>query len=180
MELKAKPKAPKGRPKKYLNPEKAFEWFDELAHAEAVQQVKLWQEQYEDTKRITGSDFETLEAFEQDLRGKYPELSKLSIEQLYIMDGKDKGTIKGAFSDLDAISKPPTDKDTYTVKIPAEKANEYSWYLAIAEAFNNIRAEGNTNINVAQLPNITGNRIVLDVRSMRLIPNPYRFTKDFR
>ncbi|MEN8844871.1 MAG: hypothetical protein ABF261_01140, partial [Candidatus Arcticimaribacter sp.] len=86
----------------------------------------------------------------------------------------------GAFSDLDAISKPPIDKDTYTVKIPAEKANEYSWYLAIAEAFNNIRAEGNTNINVAQLPNITGNRIVLDVRSMRLIPNPYRFTKDFK
>ena len=180
MELKAKPKAPKGRPKKYLNPEKAFEWFDELAHAEAVQQVKLWQEQYEDTKRITGSDFETLEAFEQDLRGKYPELSKLSIEQLYIMDGKDKGTIEGAFRDLKAISKPSTDKDTYTVKIPAEKANEYSWYLAIAEAFNNIRAEGNTNINVAQLPNITGNRIVLDVRSMRLMPNPYRFTKDFR
>jgi len=180
MELKAKPKAKKGRPAKYLNPEKAFEWFDESAHQEAIKQLELWQEQYKETKLITQTEFETLNDFEQDLRKKFPELSKLDINQLYIMDGKDKQTIESAFRDLKAISKPSTDKDTYTVKIPAEKANEYSWYLSIAEAFNNIRAEGNTNINVAQLPNITGNRIILDVRAMKLVPNPYLFTQDYR
>ena len=180
MELKAKPKAKKGRPAKYLNPEKAFEWFDESAHLEAIKQLELWQEQYKETKLITQTEFETLNDFEQDLRKKFPELSKLDINQLYIMDGKDKQTIESAFRNLKVISKPSTDKDTYTVKIPAEKANEYSWYLSIAEAFNNIRAEGNTNINVAQLPNITGNRIILDVRAMKLVPNPYLFTQDYR
>ena len=180
MELKAKPKAPKGRPKKFLNPEKAFEWFDELAHLEAKKKHQDWAEVFEDCKRITGTEFESLNDFEKDLRSKYPELSKLDIDQLYIMDGKDKGTISFAFSELDRISKPSLDKDEYTVKIPAEKANEYSYYLAIAEAFNNIRAEGNNQINIAQLPNITGNRIVLDVRTMKVVPNAYRFTEQYK
>ena len=99
---------------------------------------------------------------------------------MYILDGKDRQAIKSAFGELNAISKPPTDKDTYTVKIPAEKANEYSWYLAIADAFNNIRAAGGTNINVAMLPNITQSKIVLDVRTMKLVPNAYMFTQDFK
>jgi len=180
MELQAKPKAPKGRPKKYLNPEKAFEWYDELAHAEALQKMKEWEQQYEETKTITGTNFETIKEFETQLRSNYPELSKLDIEQLYILDGKDRQAIKSAFGELNAISKPPTDKDTYTVKIPAEKANEYSWYLAIADAFNNIRAAGGTNVNVAMLPNITQSKIVLDVRTMKLVPNAYMFTQDFR
>ena len=96
------------------------------------------------------------------------------------MEGKNRVEIERAFSELDFISKPSLEKDDYTVKIPAERANEYSYYLAIAEAFNNIRAAGNTNINVAQLPNITGSRIVLDIRSMKLIPNAYHFTENYR
>jgi len=114
------------------------------------------------------------------LRGKYPELAKLDIRQLYIMEGEDRIEIERAFLELNYKSKPSLDKDDYTVKVPAKHANEYSIYLAIAEAFNNIRAEGNTNINVAQLPNITGNRIVLDIRSMKLIPNAYQFTENYR
>ena len=180
MELKAKPKARRGRPTKNLNPEKAFVWLDESALDEAKKKHQEWEEAYLTCKAITGTDFETLKDFEKELRGKYPELSKLDIQQLYIMEGKNRVEIERAFSELDYISKPSLDPDTYTVKIPAENANEYSWYLSIAEAFNNIRAEGNTNINVAQLPNITGNRIVLDIRSMKLIPNAYQFTENYR
>ena len=179
-ELKAKPKARRGRPIKNLNPDKAFEWFDELEFQRALQDRKLWDEEYERCKTITGTTFETLEEFENDLRLKHPELSKLDIDQLYILDGLDRLIIKGAYQDLNAISKTSVNKEDFTIKVPAKHANEYSYYLAIAEAFNNIRAEGNTNINVAQLPNITGNRIVLDIRSMKLIPNAYQFTENYR
>ena len=179
-ELQAKPKVKRGRPKKYLNPEKAFEWFDELAFEEAKKKHQEWEEAYLTCKAITGTDFENLQDYETNLRGKYPELAKLDIQQLYIMEGKNRIEIERAFSELDFISKPSLEKNDYTVKIPAERANEYSYYLAIAEAFNNIRAAGNTNINVAQLPNITGSRIVLDIRSMKLIPNAYHFTENYR
>lgn len=54
-------------------------------------------------------------------------------------------------------------------------ANEYSWYLSICEAFNSIREAGNTNINVSMLPRMTANRIVLNVRAMKLEPNHYLF-----
>jgi hypothetical protein len=180
MELKAKPKAKKGRPAKYLNPEKAFEWFDESAFEEAKKKRQEWEDAYINLKAITGTEFETLNDFEQDLRKKYPELSKLDINQLYIMEGKDRTEIGIAFSELRFVSKPSLAKDDYTVKIPAEKANEYSHYLSIAEAFNNIRAEGNNSINIAQIPNITGSRIVLDSRSMKLRVNAYRFTKGYK
>ncbi|MGC6438784.1 MAG: hypothetical protein ACON4B_07400 [Flavobacteriaceae bacterium] len=178
--LKAKPKAPKGRPKKYLNPEKAFEWFDEFAFEEAKKKHQQWEEEYKNCVDVTGTEYECLEDFEKELRSKYPELLKLDITQLYIIEGKNKVDVERAFNSLNSISKPSLDKDDYTVKIPASKANEYSWYLAIAEAFNNIRAAGNTNINVAQLPNITGNRIVLDVKTMKIVPNAYLFTQDFK
>lgn len=179
-ELKAKPKVKRGRPKKYLNPEKAFEWFDESAYIQAEKDYQEREEAYLTCKAITGTEFEKFEDFENELRGKYPELAKLDIRQLYIMEGEDRIEIERAFLELNYKSKPSLDKDDYTVKVPAKHANEYSIYLAIAEAFNNIRAEGNTNINVAQLPNITGNRIVLDIRSMKLIPNAYQFTENYR
>lgn len=178
MELKAKPKARRGRPVKNLNPEKAFEWFDEVEYQRALQDRKLWDEEYERCKTITGTTFETLEEFENNLRLKHPELNKLDLDQLYILDDLDKVLIKGAFQDLKRISKASTDKERYTIKVPAENANEYSQYLSIAQGFNNIRAAGNNQINIALIPQITGNRIVLDSRSMRLIPNVYRFTKD--
>lgn len=178
MELQAKPKAKRGRPIKNLNPDKAFEWFDELEYQRALQDRKLWDEEYERCKVVTGTDFETLQEFEEDLRAKHPELAKLDIDQLYILDGLDKLTIEGAFQDLRRISKVPVDKERYTIKVPAENANEYSQYLSIAQGFNNIRAAGNNQINIALIPQLTGNRIVLDSRSMRLVPNVYRFTKE--
>lgn len=178
MKLEAKPKAPKGRPKKYLNPEKAFTYFDEDAWKEAIAIYKEWEEEYENCKAITGTEHETLEDFELELRDGFPQLDKLDIAQVYIVAEKNMDIIRGAFRSLESKSKPPIDKDTYTVKIPAERANEYSQYLAICEAFNNIRAAGNTNINTSMLPRITANRIVLQYRSMKLQPNPYLFTKD--
>ena len=75
-ELQAKPKVKRGRPKKYLNPEKAFEWFDELAFEEAKKKHQEWEEAYLTCKAITGTDFENLEDYESNLRGKYPELPK--------------------------------------------------------------------------------------------------------
>ena len=179
-ELQAKPKVKRGRPKKYLNPEKAFEWFDESAYIQAEKDFQEWEELFEKCKTITGTEFEKFEDFENELRAKYPELEKLDIRQLYIMDNKDRVEIERAFLELSYKAKPSLDKDEYTVKVPAKHANEYSYYLAIAEAFNNIRAMGNTNINIAQLPNLTGNRIVLDVREMRLRPNAYHFTENYR
>ena len=179
-ELKAKPKAPRGRKKKYLDPEKAFTWFDESAYIDAKKDFQEWEEVFERCKAITGTEFEKFEDFENELRSRYPELTKLDIKQLYIMDNKDRVEIEAAFRELAYKAKPSIDKDDYTVKVPARHANEYSYYLAIAEAFNSIRAMGNTNINIAQVPNITGNRIVLDVRLMALRPNAYHFTENYK
>lgn len=176
-QLLAKPKKQVGRPAKYLNPNKAYEWFDEFAHLEAIKQNEKWDKQYEETKIITGSKCKTLQEFNKTLREELPDLAKLEIEQLYIIKGYDKQTIENAFAELSAISKPPKDKDTYTIKIPAEKANEYSWYLSICDAFNQIRSAGYTQVNVALLPNICANKIVLNNRSMKLEPNHYLFTK---
>ena len=176
-DLKAKPKRPQGRPKKYLDPDKAYTWFDEDAHLEAVKQNDLWNKEYQSCKIITGSDFENIEDFENALRKEYPDLNKLEIEQLYIMKGINKLDIKNAFNKLKSMSKPPTDKETYTVKIPAKYANEYSWYLSICEAFNSIRQSGITQVNVALIPRICANRIVLNHRSVKLEPNHYMFTE---
>ena len=178
--LIAKPKAKKGRPLKNLNPSKAFEWFDETEYARAVQDHKVWEELFDEVKVVTKTEYETLVDFEKDLRSKYPELTKLDIRQLYILAGLDREVITDVFRRLQAKSKPSLDKDVYTVKIPAEKANEYSNYLSIAQAFNNLREAGNNQLNTSLLPQMTGNRIVLDSRSMKLIPNAYRFTQDFK
>lgn len=178
--LIAKPKAKKGRPLKNLNPKKAFEWFDETEYARAKQDFKIWEETFEEAKTITETEYETLEDFENDLRSKYPELAKLEIQQLYILAGLNREVITDVYRRLQAKSKPSLDRETYIVKIPAEKANEYSNYLSIAQAFNNLREAGNNHLNTSLLPQMTGNRIVLDSRSMKLIPNPYRFTQDYK
>ena len=122
-------------------------------------------------------DEETLQEFEKELRAEMPDLAKLDIDQLYILKGLNRVDISKAFRDLEVISCPSTDKNNYTVKIPAEKANEYSWYLSICDAFNQIRMAGYTQVNVAQLPNICSNKIILNNRSMKLEPNHYLFTK---
>lgn len=178
--LIAKPKAKKGRPLKNLNPKKAFEWFDETEYARAKQNYKIWEEIFEEVKIITNTEYQTLTDFEKDLRSKYPELAKLDIKQLYILAGLDREAITDVYRRLQAKSKPSLDKETYLIKIPAEKANEYSNYLSIAQAFNNLREAGNNHLNTSLLPQMTGNRIVLDSRSMKLIPNPYRFTQDYK
>ena len=178
--LIAKPKAKKGRPLKNLNPSKAFEWFDETEYARAVQDHKVWEELFDEVKVVTKTEYETLVDFEKDLRAKYPELTKLDIRQLYILAGLDREVITDVYRRLQAKSKPSLDKETYVIKIPAEKANEYSNYLSIAQAFNNLREAGNNQLNTSLLPQMTGNRIVLDSRSMKLIPNAYRFTQDFK
>lgn len=178
--LIAKPKAKKGRPLKNLNPKKAFEWFDETEYARAKQNYKIWEEIFEEVKIITNTEYQTLADFEKDLRSKYPELAKLDIKQLYILAGLDREAITEVYRRLQAKSKPSLDKETYVIKIPAEKANEYSNYLSIAQAFNNLREAGNNHLNTSLLPQMTGNRIVLDSRSMKLIPNPYRFTQDYK
>lgn len=178
--LIAKPKAKKGRPLKNLNPKKAFEWFDETEYARAKQDYKIWEDIFEEVKIITNTEYQTLTDFEKDLRSKYPELAKLDIKQLYILAGLDREAITEVYRRLQAKSKPSLDKETYVIKIPAEKANEYSNYLSIAQAFNNLREAGNNHLNTSLLPQMTGNRIVLDSRSMKLIPNPYRFTQDYK
>lgn len=180
MELVAKPKLKRGRPQKHLNPEKAFDWFDEFEYNRALQDRKSYLQELDNCKIITGSDFDNLKDFEDDLRFKHPDLKKLGIEQLYILDGLDQYQIEKAFLAINSLpGAAEVKKDDYTVKIPAEKANEYSQYLAISQAFNNIREAGNNQINTAQIPLITGSRIILDSRSMKLVPNAYRFTKDF-
>jgi len=178
--LIAKPKAKKGRPLKNLNPSKAFEWFDETEYARAKQDHKVWEEVYSEVKVVTKTDFETIDEFEANLRSKYPELEKLDIEQLYILAGIDRRKISNVYRELSSRNKPSIEKETYVVKIPSEKANEYSQYLSIAQAFNNLREAGNNQLNTSLIPQITGNRIVLDSRSMKLIPNAYRFTQDFK
>ena len=178
--LIAKPKAKKGRPLKNLNPKKAFEWFDETEYARAKQDYKIWEEIFEEVKIITNTEYQNLADFEKDLRSKYPELAKLDIKQLYILAGLDREAITEVYRRLQAKSKPSLEKETYVIKIPAEKANEYSNYLSIAQAFNNLREAGNNHLNTSLLPQMTGNRIVLDSRSMKLIPNPYRFTQDYK
>ena len=175
--IKAKPKKRVGRPAKYLNPDKAYEWYDHGAHLEAIKQNDKWQEQYIQTKVTTGSEAKTLQEFEKELRAEMPDLAKLDIDQLYILKGLNRVDISKAFRDLEVISCPSTDKNNYIVKIPAEKANEYSWYLSICDAFNQIRMAGYTQVNVAQLPNICSNKIILNNRSMKLEPNHYLFTK---
>ena len=177
MEIKEKRSV--GRPKKYFDTKKVYTWLDESEWARAKQDYKKWEEAYEKCKVLTGSDYETLEEYESELRSNHPDLDKLDIRQLYILEGKDRQDYEKAFRDLNSVSKPPIDKGHYTVKIPVEKAEEYSRYLSIANNFNDLRKNDNT-INVMVLPQITNNKIVFDVRMGRIIVNAYRFTQSYK
>ena len=73
----------------------------------------------------------------------------------------------------------PVDKETYTVKIPAENALEYSQYLAIVQAFTELR-KTNNKINILMLPQLTNHNIVFDIRSGQLTVNPYKFTQSYK
>ena len=55
-----KDKRKKGRPAKYLNPEKAFTWFDENAYMEAKKELKKWEEEYSECKAVTNSKFKNI------------------------------------------------------------------------------------------------------------------------
>ena len=83
-DLIAKPKRSKGRPRKNFDTTRQFEWFDESEYKRALQDFKLWEEEYNRVKVITGTEFETIEEFEADLRTKYPDLEALDITQLYL------------------------------------------------------------------------------------------------
>jgi len=76
-------------------------------------------------------------------------------------------------------SKVPVDKESYTVKIPAENALEYSQYLAIVQAFTELR-KTNNKINIMMLPQLTNNNIVFDVRSSSLRVNAYKFSESYK
>ena len=80
---------------------------------------------------------------------------------------------------MSSVSKVPIDKETYTVRIPAENALEYSQYLAIVQAFTELRKDNN-KINIMLLPQITNSKIVFDIRTGALLVNAYSFTKDYK
>lgn len=177
MEVKEKRNV--GRPRKYMDVKKIYEWVDESEWARAKQQYKTWQDAFETCKALTGSEYESLDQFEIELRKRHPELDKLDIRQLYILEGRDREYYEKAFCDLDRVNKPDISKETYTVKIPVERAEEYSRYLSIANNFNDLRKADNT-INVMVLPQITNNKVIFDVRRGMLIPNAYMFTQDYK
>jgi len=178
-DLIAKPKRAKGRPRKNFDTTKTFEWFDEADYQRALQDRKMWDEAFESVKILTDTEFENLQDFEADLRTKYPDLKALEIEQLYILAKLDRQAIKSVYRDLSGVSKVPIDKETYTVRIPSENALEYSQYLAIVQAFTELRKDNN-KINIMMLPQITNSKIVFDIRTGALRVNAYRFTKDYK
>lgn len=55
-ELQAKTKRKRGRPVKYLQPDKAFSWFDEKEYNYQVKCYKDWEKAFESLKIITGAD----------------------------------------------------------------------------------------------------------------------------
>ena len=178
-DLIAKPKRAKGRPKTKFDTTKTYEWLDESEYKRALQDFKLWEQEYERVKVITDTEFETIEEFEADLRSKYPDLDALDITQLYIVAKLDKEVIRKAYRDLKTHSKVPVDKETYTVKIPPENALEYSHHLAVVQSVTELR-KTNNQINMMAIPQIFNNKIVFDIRSGQLRVNAYRFTEDYK
>jgi len=177
--VQVKEKKAVGRPRKWMDTKKIYTWLDESEWARAKQQYKVWEEAFEACKALTGSEYETLEEYEADLRSRHPELDKLDIRQLYILENKVRVDFEKAFRDLKAISKPDISKEKYEVKIPVERAEEYSRYLSIANNFNELRKTDNT-INVMVLPQITNNKILFDVRTAKCQPNAYLFVQNYK
>ena len=161
------------------DPEKTYEWLDESEYKRALQDFKLWEQEYERVKVITGTEFETIEELETDLRSKYPDLEALEITHLYLVAKLDKKAIRKAYRDLKMHSKVPVDKETYTVKIPAENTLEYSHHLAVVQSVTELR-KTNNQINMMAVPQIFNNKIVFDVRSGQLRVNVYRFTESYK
>ena len=89
-DLIAKPKRSKGRPRKNFDVTKTYEWLDDSEYKRALQDFKLWEQEYERVKVITGTEFETIEELETDLRSKYPDLEALEITHLYLVAKLDK------------------------------------------------------------------------------------------
>ena len=178
-DLIAKPKRAKGRPRKNFDVTKTYEWTDESAYKRALQDFKLWEEEYNRVKVITGTEFETIEEFEADLRSKYPELEALDITQLYLVAKLDKEAIRSAYRELKRHSKVPVDKSAYTVKIPAENALEYSHHLAIVQSVTELR-KTNNQINMMAIPQIFNNKIVFDIRKGALAVNAYCFSESYK
>jgi hypothetical protein len=179
MELETKTVRGKGRPKKYFDTSKVYEWVDESAFQSAKRDYKKWEDAFNECKRLTKSDFESIEQYDESLRSEFPDLNKLDINQLYILKNLDRTEYERAFRELKSVSKPSTDVKNYTVTIPVERAEEYSKYLAIVNAFNELRKDNNT-LNVMQIPQIVNNKIIFDVRRGCLAVNAYLFTKDYR
>ena len=73
-------------------------------------------------------------------------------------------------------SKVPVDKETYTVKIPAENALEYSYHLAIVQSVTELR-KTNNQINMMAIPQILTIKIVFDIRTGQFEVNAYRLPK---
>ena len=179
MGLETKTVRSKGRPKKYFDTSKVYEWADEAAFQSAKREYKKWEDAFNECKRLTKSEYESIEQYDEHLRTEFPDLNKLDIDQLYILKNLDRDEYQRAFRELKSVNKPSTDVKTYTVKIPVERAVEYSKYLAIVNAFNELRKDNNT-LNVMQIPQIVNNKIVFDVRRGCLAVNAYLFHKDYK
>ena len=179
MGLETKTVRGKGRPKKYFDTSKVYEWVDEAAFQAAKREYKKWEDAFNECKRLTKSEYESIEQYDEHLRTEFPDLNKLDIDQLYILKNLDRDEYQRAFRELKSVNKPSTDVKTYTVVIPVERAVEYSKYLAIVNAFNELRKDNNT-LNVMQIPQIVNNKIVFDVRRGCLAVNAYLFQKDYR
>ena len=179
MGLETKTVRSKGRPKKYFDTGKIYEWVDESALQSAKREYKRWEDAFNECKRFTKSDYESIEQYDEHLRTEFPDLNKLDIDQLYILKNLDRAEYQRAFRELKSVNKPSTDVKSYTVVIPVERAVEYSKYLAIVNAFNELRKDNNT-LNVMQIPQVVNNKIVFDIRRGCLAVNAYLFHKDYR
>ena len=82
MELETKTVRGKGRPKKYFDTSKIYEGVDESAFQSAKRDYKRWEDAFNECKRLTKSDFESIEQYDVSLRIEYPDLLKYS--ELYL------------------------------------------------------------------------------------------------
>ena len=127
-----------GRPKKYYDTKKIYSWFDEDAYTRAKKDYDKWCEAKKELRDEIGFDFNNQTELEDELRKKHPELSMLDIEQLYKIEGILKDNIDFAFHKFSRFGKnpPSLDKEDFTVKVPVELAEEYSFILKNAKIKN--------------------------------------------
>ena len=82
MGLETKTVRSKGRPKKYFDTSKVYEWVDEAAFQAAKREYKKWEDAFNECKRLTKSEYESIEQYDEHLRTEFPDLNKLDIDQL--------------------------------------------------------------------------------------------------